>query len=119
MVAGAAAVLECGGRIDPHPEMAKRIDEIIQESDAAYAFVKNRVVHTGNPDDGLLCSSLLDAFVKSKNFAGSISIHALQMKLTKAMRDVHKVEKRHDVEDQEGKLKYGYIGYRLIQDDPE
>lgn len=119
LVAGAAAVLKSGGRIDPHPEMTKRIDEIIQESDAAYAFVKNRVVRTDNPDDRLLSSMLLEAFVRSKNFVGSISIHALQMKLSKAMKDVHKAEKRHDVKDPEGKLKYGYVGYRLIQDDPE
>ena len=119
MVAGAAAVLECGGHIDPHPEMTQRIDEIIQESDAAYAFVKNRVVRTDNPGDELLSRMLLEAFVRSKNFVGSINIHALQMKLTKAMKDVYKAEKRHDVKGVDGKPKYGYVGFRLIQDVPE
>ena len=119
MVAGAAAVLECGGHIEPHPEMARRIDEIIQESDAAYAFVKSRVVRTDNPGDELLSSMLYDKFVTSRNFEGSINSRALQMKLAKAMKDVHKAEKRHDVKGPDGKPKYGYIGFRLIQDDPE
>lgn len=96
--------------------MVRRIDAIIQESDAAYAFVKNRVVYTGNPGHKLLASSLYEAFVTSRSFVGSGNSRTVQTKLAKAMKDIYKAEKRHDVKGIDGKPKYGYTGFLLLED---
>lgn len=120
MVTGAAALMQCGGRILPHPEMSRRIDEIIQLSDAFYAFVKNRVVHTGSSDDALFCFALYEAFVKSSYFVGKASKRDIQTKLKQAMKDVYGIENpRHDLKDSNGKLRYGYLGFRLELNEPE
>ena len=120
MVTGAAAVMQNGGKIDPHPEMVRRMDEIIQVSDAPYAFVKNCVVHTGNTDDVLFCFALYENFVKSSYFVGTASKQVIQTKLKKAMKDVYGIEKpRQDLKGPNGKAKYGYVGYRIEWDEAE
>lgn len=120
MLDGAAALFQCGGRILPPPEMASRIDEILQGSDAAYAFVKNRVVHTGNAGDVLFSFALYSAFTSSAYFVGTASKRTIQTKLKKAMKDVFGVEKpRQDLIGPDGKAKYGYVGYCLERNEPE
>ena len=120
MVEGAAALRRNGDSIDPHPEMLSRIDALIQESDACYAFVKNRVVHTGNTEDVLFSFALYNAFTKSGYFVGSGSKQIIQTKLKKAMKDVYGVKGPcHDLKGPDGKAKYGYVGYRLEWNEPE
>lgn len=119
MIDGAAALRRNGDEIKPHPEMAQRIDELIQGADACYAFVKNRVVRTGNTEDVLFSSALYNAFTGSSYFVGSGSKQIIQTKLGKAMADVYKAVKRKDLKDTDGKAKYGYVGYRLERNEPE
>ena len=120
MVSGAADLFKNGKQIPQHPEMLRRIDALIQESDACYAFVKNCVVHTGNTEDILFSFALYNAFTSSSYFVGSGSKQAIQTKLKKAMKDVYGVERpRQDLKDSAGKAKYGYVGYRLEWSDPE
>ena len=120
MVTGAAAVMQNGGKIDPHPEMVRRVEEIIQVSDAYYAFVKNCVVHTGNSDDVLFCFALYNCFTASSYFVGTASKQVIQTKLKQAMKDVYGIEKpRKDLKGPNGKAKYGYVGYRIDWDEAE
>lgn len=120
MVTGAAAVMQNGGKIEPHPEMVRRVEEIIQVSDAPYAFVKNCVVHTGNTDDVLFCFALYNCFTASSYFVGTASKQVIQIKLKQAMKDVYGVEKpRKDLKGPNGKAKYGYVGYRIDWDEAE
>lgn len=121
MIDGAAALRRNGDEIKPHPEMARRIDALIQDSDACLAFVKNCVVHTGNTEDVLYSFGLYNAFTGSGYFVGSGSKQTIQAKLRKAMMDVYGVDSRHDLKDPENpkKVKYGYVGYRLEWSDPE
>ena len=120
MVSGAAALFKNGKKIPQHPEMLRRIDALIQESDACYAFVKNRVIHTRNPGDALFSFALYNAFTSSSYFVGSGSKQVIQTKLKKAMKDVYGVNgPSHDLKDSDGKAKYGYVGYRLEGNEPE
>ena len=119
MVSGAADLFKNGKKIPQHPKMVQRIDELIQESDACLAFVKNCVVHTGNTEDVLFSSALYNAFTCSSYFVGSGSKQVIQTKLGKAMVDVYKAVKRKDLKDTDGKAKYGYVGYRLERNEPE
>ena len=120
MVEGVAALRRSGDSIDPQPEMLRRIDELIQESDACLAFVKNCVVHTRNTEDVLFSFGLYNAFTASSYFVGSGSKQIIRTKLKKAMKDVYGVEEpRHDLKDSDGKAKYGYVGYRLELNGPE
>ena len=68
MVDGAVAVRMAGDKIDPHPEMAKRIDELVQGADAYYAFVKNCVIRTRISEDVLFSSALYKCFTLSNYF---------------------------------------------------
>ena len=120
MVDGAVAIRRAGDKIEPHPEMAQRLDALIQEADAYYAFVKNCVVSTGKSGDVLFSSELYRCFTSSRYFVGSGSKQVIQTKLKKAMKDVHGVERpRQDLKDSNGKAKYGYVGYHLEMNDPE
>ncbi len=120
IVEGAAALRRNGDSIIPHPEMLRRIESLIQESDAAYAFVRNCVIRTGNREDVLFSTALYNAFTGSSYFVGSGSKQVIQTKLKKAMKDVYGVERpRQDLKDSEGKAKYGYVGFRLEKDRPE
>ena len=120
MVDGAAALRGNCDSITPHPEMLRRIDVLIQDSDATYAFVRNCVVRTGNREDVLFSSALFNAFAGSSYFVGSGSKQIIQIKLKKAMKDVHGVNgPSHDVKGSDGKAKYGYVGFRLEEDGPE
>lgn len=118
-VDGAAAVYANGKRINPHPEMLRRIDELIQMSDAPYAFVKNCVVHTGNPKDTLSSFALYTHFTASKYFVGSGSKLVIQRKLGMAMKEIFKAVKRNDIQGDDGKAKSGYVGYRVERNDME
>ena len=112
--------MQNGGKIDPHPEMARRVEEIIQVSDAYYAFVKNCVVHTGNSNDVLFCFALYNCFTASSYFVGTASKQVIQTKLKQAMKDVYGIEKpRKDLKGPNGKAKYGYVGYRIEWDEAE
>jgi len=120
MVSGAAALFKNGKQIPQHPEMLRRIDALIQESDACLAFVKNCVVHTGNTEDVLFSFGLYNAFTGSRYFVGSGSKQIIRTKLKKAMKDVYGVEEpRHDLKDSDGRTRYGYVGYRLELNGPE
>ena len=120
MVDGAAALRRNGDEIKPHPEMARRIDALIQNSDACYAFVKNCVERTRNLNDVVFSSVLYRSFISSSYFVGSGTKQIIQTKLKKAMKDVYGVEEpRHDPKDSEGKAKYGYVGYRLVKEAKE
>ena len=67
----------------------------------------------------LFSFALYNAFTGSSYFVGSGSKQAIQTKLGKAMVDVYKAVKRKDIKDADGKAKYGYVGYRLEQNEPE
>ena len=118
-VDGAAAVYANGKKINPHPEMLRRIDELIQMSDAPYAFVKNCVKHTGNPKDTLSCFALYTDFTGSRYFVGSGSKLVIQRKLGMAMKEIFKAVKRNDIKGDDGKAKSGYVGYRVERNDME
>ena len=121
MVDGAVAIRRAGDKIDPHPEMAQRIDTLVQDADAYYAFVKKCVIRTRLTDDKLLNSTLFKAFTTSDYFVGEGSKQTIQKGLRKAMMDVYGVDSRHDLKDPEDpkKDKYGYVGYRIELRDPE
>ena len=120
MVDGTVAVRRDGDTIEPHPVMAQRIDALVQDANAYYAFVKNCVIRTRLTDDKLLSSTLFKAFTSSDYFVGKDSKQAIQKGLKKAMKDVYGIEKpRQDLPGPDGKAKYGYVGFRVELKDPE
>lgn len=120
MVDGAIALRGDGDKINPPPEMALRIDELIQEADACYAFVKNCVIRTRLTVDVLLSSTLYNAFTSSNYFIGEANKQTIQKGLKKAMKDVYGIKKpRQDLPGPDGKAKYSYVGFRIEWNDPD
>ncbi len=119
MVEGAAELIASDGAIEPHPEMAQRIDEILQESDHAYGFVKTHVVPTGNTEDKIFSRELYSEFTRNYPLTSGDSKQSIQRALGKAMQEVYGATKRRDLKGSNGKAKYGYVGYRLIKEDLE
>ena len=78
------------------------------------AFIKEKVLHTGNTTDVLFVEDLYKAFIDSDYYSGVGGEHSIRIGLGKAMVAVYRAQKRRDVKGADGKAKYSYVGYKLL-----
>lgn len=110
---GAAKLIRAGGRIQRSATQIKRVDDLLLESDAITAFVKECVIASQGAT--ITVSELLIAFNNYCDNRGwqTLPERVFQNQLPDAMLNIHRSARRNDIP-RDGKSQKGYSGFKVI-----